>query len=100
LLPTALVAAFFLRSRMLGATSIGLLAIEMANLAVWQGFVIRLAFQQGYWIGWKRAPVHRSEHAARFYAWTIAHAVVPVAYLIAAIFLAFFAVQTLTSHPH
>jgi len=100
LLPTTLLAAILLHNWMLGAVCIGVLAMEMVNLAVWRGVVIWFAFKQGYWIGWKRAPARRLEHPARFYGWTAAHAIAPATYVGAAVFLAIFALQTFASHPH
>jgi len=85
---------------MLGATGIVVLAATMANLAAGQGFVIWLAFQQGYWIGWKRTPVHRSEHPMRFYRWTAAHTVMPAVYAVAAISLSVVAVRMFTAQAH
>jgi len=100
LVPTTLVAAALLHNWGVGAAFLFMLAAQMANLAVSQGSVIWLAFQQGFWIGWKRTPAHRVEQPARFYGWTSAHTVLAAIHAVASIFLAFFAVQMLISHPH
>jgi len=81
LLPTTLLAALFLHSGAFGTTFAGLLVVSMVNFAVARGFAIWLAFRQGYWIGWKREHVQRSEQPARFYIWTIAHAAMPAIYI-------------------
>ncbi len=100
LLPTTLVAAALLHNWGAGAAFLFMLAAQMANLALSQVSVIWLAFQQGFWIGWKRTPAHRMEQPGQFYGWTSAHTLLAAIHAIASIFLAYFAIQMLISHPH
>jgi hypothetical protein len=49
--------------------------------------VIWLAFQQGFWIGWRKQPVRLQDQPAQFYRWTAAHAVLPLIWVSVAVFL-------------
>jgi len=73
LAPIAFLSALFLHLRGPAEVGIVILAVFAASYAVLLAYRIRLAFQLGRWIGWKRKPIPRGERPALYWILTATH---------------------------
>ena len=87
LLPLLVVSYLTFHAGIIVSIGASLLALATASNAILEAARIRLVLQLGRWTGWKREPIWRTEHPARFWTRTAVHATFVAIYGAGAVFL-------------